>query len=526
MDYKERAAQLIGEIDTLQEKIAELERAEAERKRAEETLQALSSRYEAILAAVPDIIMEVDANKVYTWANQTGFEFFGEDVLGKEAAFYFEGEQDTYSTVQPLFDGDEDVIYVESWQRRRDGEKRLLAWWCRVLKDANGNVTGALSTAQDITERKQAEGRIQCQLQRLTALREIDMAITSSMELSVIFNVILDQVTTELRVDAADVLLLNPHTQLLEYAAGRGFRTTVLQHTRLRLGEGYAGRAALERRVINIPHLADAEDGLGRAPLLSDENFVTYYGAPLIAKGQVKGVLEIFNRARLTPDSEWLDFLETIARQAAIAIDNTCLFEDLQRSNVQLILAYDTTLEGWSRALELRDFETEGHTRRVTEMTLRLARDVGMDEAELVHVRRGVLLHDIGKMGVPDAILHKTGPLTDEEWEVMRKHPTYAQELLLPIPHLRPALDIPYCHHEKWDGSGYPRGLKGEGIPLAARVFAVVDVWEALTSDRPYRPAWPEEKALDYIRQQAGKHFDPQVVEAFLELVMGNESTR
>jgi len=214
-----------------------------------------------------------------------------------------------------------------------------------------------------------------------------------------------------------------------------------------------------------------------------------------------------------------MDFMETLAKQAAIAIDNATLFSDLQSSNAELMLAYDTTLAGWSKALDLRDRETEGHTQRVVETTVKLARAMGVPEAELANVRRGALLHDIGKMGIPDEILNKPGPLTAEDWAIMRQHPVYAHELLSPITYLRPAMDIPYNHHEKWDGSGYPNGLKGEQIPLAARIFAVVDVFDALTSDRPYRLAWTREKVLEYIRKQSGKHFDPQVVEAFMKLV-------
>ena len=195
--------------------------------------------------------------------------------------------------------------------------------------------------------------------------------------------------------------------------------------------------------------------------LWTGEDFVCYYGVPLISKGQVKGVLEVFHRTALEPDAEWFDFLNTLAGQAAIAIENSTLFESLQRSNLELTLAYDATIEGWSRALDLRDKETEGHTQRVTEMTVKLARAFGLSEAELVQVRWGALLHDIGKMGVPDGILLKPGPLTDEEWVAMKKHPTFAYEMLAPIRYLRLALDIPYCHHEKWDGTGYPRGLKG-----------------------------------------------------------------
>jgi putative nucleotidyltransferase with HDIG domain len=252
--------------------------------------------------------------------------------------------------------------------------------------------------------------------------------------------------------------------------------------------------------------------------MIEEEGFVSYIAQPLISKGEVKGVLVIFQRRALTPDDEWLDFLEALAEQAAIALDNAALFENLQRANLELTLAYDATIEGWSRALDLRDQETEGHSQRVTTLAVRLAQVVGTSGDELLHIRRGALLHDIGKMGIPDSILLKPGPLTEEEWQIMRRHPTYAYELLLPIRYLRLALDIPYCHHEKWDGTGYPRGLQGEKIPLAARIFAVVDVYDALSSNRPYRPAWPPERVTAYLREQAGHHFDPAIVQAFLTL--------
>ncbi|KAF1086566.1 Cyclic di-GMP phosphodiesterase response regulator RpfG [Sporotomaculum syntrophicum] len=354
--------------------------------------------------------------------------------------------------------------------------------------------------------------------EHLQALRNIDMAITSSLDLRVTFNVILDQVTAQLGIDAACILLLNKYTHTLEYAAGRGFLSKAIERSRFHLGEGYAGRAVLERRIVVIPNLTEAEGFCALTRLMADEGFISYYGVPLMAKGQVNGVLEIFHRAPLDPDHEWLYFLEALAGQAAIAIDNAALFDELQRSNVELTLAYNATIEGWAHALDLRDKGTEGHSRRVTEMTMRLARALGMSDAELVHVRRGALLHDIGKMGIPDRILLKPGPLTEEEWTTMYHHPVYAYEMLSSINYLRQALDIPYCHHEKWDGTGYPRGLKGEQIPLAARIFAVVDVWDALTSERPYRSAWPEGKVREHILEQSGKHFDPRVVEVFLEM--------
>jgi cyclic di-GMP phosphodiesterase len=192
---------------------------------------------------------------------------------------------------------------------------------------------------------------------------------------------------------------------------------------------------------------------------------------------------------------------------------------NLEKANTELKTAYDATIEGWSRAMDLRDRETEGHSQRVTELTLQLAKAAGINREELIHIRRGSLLHDMGKLGIPDSILLKPDKLTEYEWEIMRKHPQLAYDMLYPIEYLRPALDIPYCHHEKWDGSGYPRKLNGQQIPLSARIFAIVDVWDALSSDRPYRRAMPKEDVLKYLRDQSDKHFDPQVVELFFRVI-------
>jgi len=244
---------------------------------------------------------------------------------------------------------------------------------------------------------------------------------------------------------------------MLEFGAERGFRTKAIRKAQVRLGESYAGRAALDMQLIQIPHLEDEPDNILLKTHLAGEDFACYFGVPLIVKGQVKGVLEVFHRTALEPDEEWFDFLKTLAGQAAIAVEITTLFESLQSSNSELFLAYDATIVGWSYALDLRDKETEGHTQRVTELTVKLGRAFGMSEADLVQVRWGALLHDIGKMGVPDGILLKPGPLTDEEWVAMKKHPSFSYEMLSPIRYLRLALEIPYCHHEKWDGSGYPR---------------------------------------------------------------------
>jgi putative two-component system response regulator len=218
-------------------------------------------------------------------------------------------------------------------------------------------------------------------------------------------------------------------------------------------------------------------------------------------------------------------FMPVLARELAEAHERRArrvaeqALRDRERlAQIELAAAYDATLDGWARAFDLRDRETEGHSRRVADVALRLADMLGLPEEDRVHIRRGALLHDIGKMAIPDAILLKPAALSPEEWVIMRKHPVYAWELLSPIHYLQPALDIPYCHHERWDGAGYPRGLRGTEIPLAARVFAPADIWDALRSDRPYRSAWPADEARDYIASIAGTHLDPMVTEAFLQL--------
>ncbi len=357
-------------------------------------------------------------------------------------------------------------------------------------------------------------------LEHLQALRAIDIAISSNHNLRETLMVVLDQITKQLQVDAAVILLLDETKGQLEFGTSRGFQTSTLRYTSLRLGEGIAGRAALQREVVHVRDLRTDPQTLISASSLAKEGFISYFAVPLISQEKVKGVVEIFHRTLLDPDEEWLNFLETLAGQAAIAIESTTLFEDLQRTNEELLQAYDSTIEGWSHALDLRDKETEGHTQRVAELTLELARAIGIGDRELIYIRWGALLHDIGKMGVPDGILLKEGPLTESEWVIMRQHPVHAHEMLRTIQYLRPALDIPYCHHEKWDGTGYPRGLKREEIPLVARLFAVVDVWDALTSDRPYRAAWLPGKTLAHIQAGAGNHFDPHVVEVFVDLIM------
>ncbi len=505
-----------------------IERDLTERQRARETLRRVSS-------------LENSQRRFRTFREITVITLIGlVIVLG--LSYYFDlfewltGILSTHDLFDELFFG---LIYLVfsfafvSYRQRREADaevkRRQQAQEAlqilhsdldtRVQERTSDLVQTNVALNSEIAARKKAEEEIQRQVRNLSSLRQIDTAISASTDIRVALDVVIRQTLSQLQVDAASILLFNPHILTLDYAIGSGFRSNAIQKTHLKLDEGYAGHAVLERRTIHIPNFFEGGSALAQIMLLAHEDFLDYYAVPLIAKGQVKGVLETFHRALVARDADWLEFLETLGGQAAIAIDNAQLFSGLERSNIDLTLAYDEAIAGWSAAMDLRDKETEGHSQRVTAMTVKLARTMEINESELMNIRHGALLHDMGKLGVPDHILLKPGKLTDEEWEIMRKHPSYAYDLLFPIKHLGPALDIPYCHHEKWDGSGYPRGLKNSQIPFAARIFAIVDVWDALTSDRPYRAAWSKEKAIEYIQEQSGKHFDPKVVEAFLIMI-------
>ena len=488
-------------------------------------LQAAFSEAElrAVLAAIRDLVLIIGSDGVYRKIAPTNPDLLvlpAAQLLGRTLADVFPAGQAAEflaATRRSLLTGEQVAIEYELSIR---GEAHwFAASITRLDEDA------AVWVVREITERKQADlekSRLllesQQRLKRVEALRAIDLAINAVMDLRLTLSILLAQSRLQLGVDAARVLLVDARTYAVDYAAGEGFRSTAIERRQVRLEEGLAGRVVRQRGLVRASAPPGEEAGAASTPWAA-EGFSAYIGLPLIAKGEIKGVLEIYHRSPLDPGPEWLEFLETLAGQAAIAIHNAQLLENARQASAELRLAYDATIEGWSRALDLRDKETEGHTRRVIDLTLALARRMGVSEAALVHIRRGALLHDIGKMGIPDRILLKPGKLTPEEWEVMRQHPQFAYEMLSSVEYLRPALEIPYGHHEKWDGSGYPRGLRGEQIPLAARIFAVVDVWDALTSNRPYRPALSRDEALLIIREQAGLHFDPAVVREFLSLL-------
>jgi putative nucleotidyltransferase with HDIG domain len=383
-----------------------------------------------------------------------------------------------------------------------------------------------LSTViQDITRISQSVLRLeQCvadqskiKQSQLEGLINVGQMINSSLGLKRVLEEVMDSLITLMRAERG-FLMLRESSGELAVRIGRGIAHVNLEE------EAFKVSRTIVRRVAEsgMPILTtNAQDD----PRFDSQLSIAAYQlrsilcVPLKLKNELIGVVYVDNRARagIFHESD-LGLISGFADQAAVAIDSARLFENLQNSHRDLEEAYEATLAGWAKALELRDKETEGHTQRVTILTERLACHMGVAGDALKHIRRGALLHDIGKMGIPDDILRKEGPLTEEERLIVERHPFYAYEMLRTIEFLLPAIDIPYCHHEKWDGTGYPRGLKGQEIPFAARLFPVVDVWDALISDRPYRKAMPHPEVRQRIRDDAGKHFDPRVVEVFMDM--------
>jgi len=503
------------------------------RRRTEEALRESEEQLQMIFDAAGVGIVRIDLNGRLSQTNPAFQKMldYSADALQGLAMARLTHPDDSPANLQVQWDlqeGRRDGYQVEKRYCRSDGSPVWADLTLSLVRDSTGQPQFFIAVVEDITARRDAQEKIlalnqhlEQRVQHIAALHQIDLAIMSSPDMDATLSLVLEQVRAQLGVDAAAVLTCDAETEDLVYAAASGLGRSVLDLAPQAVGVGPAGRAARQQSAVELSNLIWTPEVFAGNPLLASESFAAYWAVPLIAKGTLKGILEVFHRRPLLPDTGWRESLDILAGQAAIAVDSATMFRDIQRSNQELIEAYEATIEGWGRALDLRDQETEGHSRRVTDLAERLARALGLDEAALVPIRRGSLLHDIGKMGVPDRILLKTDNLTPTEWRIMRRHPQDAYDMLAPIAFLRPALDIPYCHHEKWDGSGYPRGLRGAEIPLAARLFAIVDVWDALRSERPYRPSWPEAKVLGHIRSLSGTHFDPHIVSVFLDLMAG-----
>jgi len=352
---------------------------------------------------------------------------------------------------------------------------------------------------------------------QLQALVSVGSVINSSMGLERVLNEVMDSVIELMRAERGFIMMRDDDGEFKPQAA-RG-----MDHVSLE-GDTFSVSKTIVRRVAETgePVLttnAQEDPRFEKQDSVLEHNLRSILCVPLKLKEQIIGVIFVDSRvfSSLFQEND-LEILLAFADQAAVAIDNARLFEDMKRAHKELKAAYDETIKGWALALELRDKETEGHTQRVTALTQTLAKKLGVKGEELLYIKYGSLLHDIGKMAIPDEILLKPGGFSLKERKYMELHPLFAKDMLDPIEFLHPATDIPYYHHEKWDGSGYPHNLKGEEIPFAARIFAVVDVWDALTSDRPYRKPIDPSEVRKLIHEGSGSHFDPRVVDAFLEI--------
>jgi PAS domain S-box-containing protein len=492
------------------------------RKRMEEALVAERNLLRTLIDNLPDRIYVKDLQGRKTLANIADSQVSGGrnsgDVIGKQDSAMYPPELAAQYAADDRSVLDLGIPIVNREEPGLD-ENGKPAWILSTkvpLRNGQGNITGMVGIGRDITERKQHE-------LESVVIASVSSALRLAATRTDMLPIILDQVSLLVGTSQASLILFDDTTNcyIIEEAHGDWADS---QHTRLLLPEPILKHMITEGQ----PYLCeDTDQDRFLCETFSMHRSQMIVAIPLIANQQTIGILCV-GRYKDDPSNHMFNEgevrqLSAIADIAANAINRTNLYEESQRVAIDLMHAYDSTLEGWAHALELRDQETEGHTRRVAHTTVELAQALGFDQGILEQVRRGALLHDIGKMGIPDSVLLKPGTLNEREWEIMRRHPEYAHDLLTPIEYLRPALDIPYCHHEKWDGTGYPRGLKGNEIPLMARIFAIVDVWDALTSDRPYRKAWSEEKALEYIREQSGIHFDPQVAAAFLKIVESKE---
>ena len=352
---------------------------------------------------------------------------------------------------------------------------------------------------------------------QLGALMGVGRAINSSLGLNRVLEEVMDTLIELMRAERG-FLMLRESTGELVVRIGRGIAHVSLEEASFKVSQTIVRRVAERGEPILTTNAQNDPRFVGQVSVAAFQ-LRSILCAPLKIRNDLIGVIYVDNRARAGIFQEHdLALITAFANQAAVAIDNARLFDNLQAKNRELEDAYQATLEGWVQALDMRDKETEGHSQRVSVLTQRLARSLGVSDDELVHITRGALLHDIGKMAISDKILLKPGKLTDDERAVMQKHPEYAYDMLRRIDFLYPAIHIPYCHHEKWDGTGYPRRLKGEEIPFPARIFPVIDVYDALISNRPYRGGLPVDQVREMIRKDSGTHFDPQVVEAFLAM--------
>ncbi len=496
-----------------------------ERRQLEEIINESRRKYQSVVDTQKEMICRYLPDTTLTFVNDAFCRVHGksrQELLGsKFLEFTLPESRDELINLINSLSLDKPSITKEHRAMLPDGSIRWHEWTDQALFNENGKVIEYQGVGRDITKRIQAEKEMRRQGFRTRSLLEIASRLNAVLELNTVLRVTCEEICSALNVSISGFQLYDENSENFAIADSLGLPAGFAETMKPLPRELY-DQFTKEHGKSNVVFDISLSPDLPFTKLLQKFGIKSLAYAALEREGKPLGILLAISTEEentLAPDAS--ELLAGMADLAASAIDDAVLFKKLEHTNVELLRAYDATIEGWAYALDLRDEETEEHSQRVTELTLHIAQKMGIKDEELVHVKRGALLHDIGKMGVPDSILLKPGPLTEEEWEVMRKHPTHAYEMLSRIEYLRPALDIPYCHHEKWDGSGYPRGLKGSQIPLPARIFAVVDVCDALTSDRPYRLAWSEVEALELIKKNSGSHFDPEVVEVFLKVIEG-----
>ncbi|MFW5697952.1 MAG: HD-GYP domain-containing protein, partial [Fimbriimonadaceae bacterium] len=397
------------------------------------------------------------------------------------------------------------------------GEDKPEIWKVDAVQQTNGEL---LLFAKDVTQLKQAERDALRHSRNLATIHKFESLMSQDPEApSTVLQRMLEHAIADLDVEGACILVKNETGDRLVHVACAGLSLDVPGLIDLPQGLDLPWKALSLGRICASKEDLRLEPYEARRDFFSSQGLVHHLAVPLVMQQRYRGVLELHHRFPIEVDNLFVEVLQTLASMLAASFERVEFVRELEKANSALLQSYDATIEGWVGLLDARDNESEGHSKRVCELTLRLCRHFGVPEEQLTDIRRGALLHDIAKVAIPDNILLKPGPLDEEEWAVMKTHPEVAQRVLAKVPFLKQAADIPFCHHERWDGSGYPQGLSGEDIPLAARIFAVVDVFDALISERPYRRAWTCEKALGYIEEQAGKQFDPNVVEAFLDMM-------
>jgi len=508
-----------------------------ERRQAEEALKESERKFRALAENIPSVVYQCQNDSKYTFVylndsieQLTGYSRL--DFLNGSLSFVDLYHPEDCKLIPFPVDPNNEQIGQEPFHityriRHKAGNWVWVDEWGTSVLDSRGKIQYFEGVMIDITERKRSEEDLRRHAMELESLAVASSALRTAQNVTEMVPILARQALRAVNGTYASIFLLDPETN--EFVS-RGWYSADTPHNAHMPDESHLRHfpnKGITGRVAATGEIYMTED-IQKDPVIlildgERERLKDVHGSvslPLRAQEKIIGIMHIWSTEfRIFTDTE-IRLLIALAETTSNSVHRAILFEKTQKHAEELALAYDNTLEGWARALELRDEITEGHTRRVTELTLKLARALNIPENEIVHIRRGALLHDIGKMGIPDSILHKPGPFTAQERMIMQQHTQYARDMLASISFLQPAIDIPYCHHEYWDGAGYPRGLRGEEIPLAARIFSIIDVWDALTSDRPYRQAWSEEKTCAYILERSGKQFDPQIVEAFFSLLM------